>query len=134
MERVQKFAGEPTYVYELEESIEQKVGKVAEKVYGAKAVEFTSEAKKKLKLVDKFGLSQLPICIAKTQYSLSDDANLLGKPEDFVITIRDIKISAGAGFVVPLAGNVMTMPGLPKVPQAEEVTVDQRGNIQGLLG
>ncbi|HHY43237.1 MAG TPA: formate--tetrahydrofolate ligase [Coprothermobacter sp.] len=134
VERAQKFAGEPTYVYELEESIEQKVAKVAEKVYGAKAVEFTGEAKKKLKLVDKFGLSRLPICIAKTQYSLSDDANLLGKPKNFVITIRDIKISAGAGFLVPLAGNVMTMPGLPKVPQAEEVTVDERGNIQGLLG
>jgi len=84
--------------------------------------------------VDKFGLSRLPICIAKTQYSLSDDANLLGRPKDFVITIRDIKISAGAGFIVPLAGSVMTMPGLPKVPQAQEVSVDEKGNVQGLLG
>ncbi len=112
----------------------KKVEKVAKNVYGAMAVEFTSEAKKKLKLVDKFGLSRLPICIAKTQYSLSDDANLLGRPKDFVITIRDIKISAGAGFIVPLAGSVMTMPGLPKVPQAQEVSVDEKGNVQGLLG
>jgi len=134
VEKAHKFTANPSYAYELEDSIEQKVEKVAKNVYGAMAVEFTSEAKKKLKLVDKFGLSRLPICIAKTQYSLSDDANLLGRPKDFVITIRDIKISAGAGFIVPLAGSVMTMPGLPKVPQAQEVSVDEKGNVQGLLG
>jgi formate--tetrahydrofolate ligase len=124
----------PNYAYGLDETIETKVEMVAKHVYGADSVEFSSEAKKKLKLVDKFGLSGLPICIAKTQYSLSDNANLLGRPKNFVLSIKDIKISSGAGFIVPLAGNIMTMPGLPKVPQAEEVFVDDQGNIQGLLG
>ncbi|WP_018963311.1 formate--tetrahydrofolate ligase [Coprothermobacter platensis] len=124
----------PIYAYDNNDTVEEKVEKVAKRVYGASEVEFSAEAKKKLKLVEKFGLNRLPICIAKTQYSLSDNANLLARPRNFILSIKDIKISSGAGFIVPLAGNIMTMPGLPKVPQAEHVYVDENGDIQGLLG
>ncbi|NPV88905.1 formate--tetrahydrofolate ligase [Coprothermobacteraceae bacterium] len=124
----------PNYVYEPDDDLQQKIIKVATRVYGADDVSFTGDAMKKLKVIRQFGLERLPVCIAKTQYSLSDDPNLLGRPRNFAITIRDFKVSAGAGFIVPLAGSIMTMPGLPKVPQAESVWVDGEGNIQGLLG
>ena len=106
---------------------------IAKNVYGASRVEFTSKAKKQLADFERFGWSHLPICMAKTQYSLSDDAAKLGLPSDFTITIRELKPSVGAGFIVALTGAVMTMPGLPKVPAAMQMDVDQQGQAKGLF-
>jgi len=114
-------------------SIPQKLEKVAKEIYGADGVEFTQQAKEQLKEVAKLGMEKAPVCIAKTQYSLSDNPKLLGRPTGFKITIKELRISAGAGFVVALAGNIMTMPGLPKVPAAECIDIDGNGNTVGLF-
>lgn len=121
------------YVYETSDSIEEKLTKIVQKVYGGKGVELAPTARKELTELEKLGFSEYPICMAKTQYSFSDDATLLGAPLDFTVTIRNLKVSAGAGFIVALTGAVMTMPGLPKSPAAERIDVDSEGNISGLF-
>jgi len=134
---VVKLCDEPndsfTFSYDVNESIEQKIGDIAEKIYHADGVDFAPAAKRALKQLTENGYDRLPICIAKTQYSFSDNAKLLGAPRGFRITIRDLKVSAGAGFVVAYAGDIMTMPGLPKVPAAENIDVDSTGKITGLF-
>ncbi len=120
-------------IYPLEISLKEKIQTVAAKIYGANGVIYTAAAEKSLKDVIALGGDDLPVCIAKTQYSLSDNPSLLGRPENFEITVRDIRLSAGAGFVVVLTGDIMTMPGLPKIPAANNITVDEHGKIQGLF-
>jgi len=120
-------------LYELSDTLENKILTIAQKVYGADKVEFSSKAKKQLEDYDRFGWSNLPICMAKTQYSLSDDPAKLGRPEGFSITIREFKPSIGAGFIVALTGDVMTMPGLPKTPAAMKMDVDENGRAVGLF-
>lgn len=121
------------YAYELGDTIEEKLTKIVQKVYGGKGVDLTPSARREMKKLEELGFGDLPICMAKTQYSFSDDPSLLGAPQDFVVTIRQLKVSAGAGFIVALTGAVMTMPGLPKVPAAEKIDVDAQGNITGLF-
>jgi len=118
--------------YDLEDSIETKVEKVACELYGAARVVFTPKAEKDIKRIQKLGLDKLPVCIAKTNKSLSDNPELIGRPENFKVTIRGINISAGAGFLVPLTGEIMLMPGLSKVPNAQRIDIDENGVIIGL--
>lgn len=122
-----------TFAYEDEDSIETKIEKIVKKVYGGAGVDYTADAKKQLRTFKKLGYNRMPVCMAKTQYSLSDNAKLLGAPENFRVTVRNLKISAGAGFIVALTGEIMTMPGLPKVPAAENIDVDDNGVIKGLF-
>ena len=119
--------------YDKEDSIEEKIEKVVKRIYHGKGVDYTSSARKQLARLEKLGFGSFPVCIAKTQYSFSDDAKLLGAPEGFRVTVRQLKVSAGAGFIVAITGNIMTMPGLPKVPAAEGIDVDSYGNISGLF-
>jgi formate--tetrahydrofolate ligase len=119
-------------MYRPEDSIEDKIFKVASKVYGAEAVDFTPQAKKDIRRIKKLGYEGFPVCIAKTQKSLSDNPKLLGRPEDFLVTVRGIIINAGAGFLVPLTGDIIRMPGLPAVPAATRLDVDENGDIVGL--
>ena len=121
------------FCYDVNDSIEAKLNAIATKVYRAEGVDLTSNAKKQLKQLTDLGYDKLPICMAKTQYSFSDDAGLLGAPKGFRITVRNLKVSAGAGFIVALTGDIMTMPGLPKVPSAEKIDVDENGVISGLF-
>ncbi len=125
--------GDFTYSYELSDSIEEKIAAVVKKVYGGKGITVLPAAEKQIEKLSKLGFSGLPVCIAKTQYSFSDDPALLGAPEDFTVTVRNVKISAGAGFIVVLTGDIMTMPGLPKKPAAEQIDVDENGRITGLF-
>lgn len=120
-------------IYSLDIPLADKVRTIAGEVYGAKGVVFTKEAEKTMAELERMGYGHLPICMAKTQYSFSDDANLLGRPQDFVITVRQARVSAGAGFIVMLTGDIMTMPGLPKFPAAEKIDVDKNGRITGLF-
>lgn len=122
-----------SFSYDLEMSIEEKLEAIAKKVYHADGVDLTAQAKKSMATLTELGFDNVPICVAKTQYSFSDDASLLGAPKGFRVTIRDMKISAGAGFIVAYAGDIMTMPGLPKVPSAEKIDVDANGKISGLF-
>ena len=123
-----------TYSYELEgTSIEDKLNAIVQKVYGGDHVEFTANARKQLKKLEEAGYSNVPICVAKTQYSLTDDPTRLGAPSGFVVTVRNLKISAGAGFIVALIGEISTMPGLPKHPAAMDIDVDENGKITGLF-
>ena len=121
------------YMYELEDDIKTKIEKVSTKIYGAEKVIYTQEAKENIKRIENLGYGKLPICIAKTQYSFSDDAKNLECKEKFNITIRDVEIKSGAGFIVVLAGKIMTMPGLPKKPAAENIDIDKDGNIVGIF-
>ncbi|KAF0818704.1 MULTISPECIES: formate--tetrahydrofolate ligase [unclassified Cytobacillus] len=121
------------HLYDLSLPLEDKILTVAQKVYGADNVEYSTKAKKQLKDFESFGWGVLPVCMAKTQYSLSDDPSKLGRPSDFTITIRELKPSIGAGFIVALTGDVMTMPGLPKAPSAMNMDVDEDGNAVGLF-
>ncbi len=121
------------FAYDVELSIKDKIRAIAQKVYGAEDVDFSEEASAEIASLEKLGLDKMPICMAKTQYSLSDNAKLLGCPEGFRITVRGITVSAGAGFIVALCGNMMKMPGLPKVPAAEKIDVDAEGVIHGLF-
>ena len=121
------------FVYNEQDSIETKLNKIVTKVYGGKGVRLTPAAKRELKQLEELGFSNYPICMAKTQYSFSDDAKKLGAPKDFVVTISQLKVSAGAGFIVALTGAIMTMPGLPKAPASEKIDVDKDGNISGLF-
>lgn len=122
-----------TPLYELDEPITDKIQKVARIVYGANDVSFSDKAKKQIEQFTSFGWDKLPICMAKTQYSLSDDPTKLGRPTDFTITVRELKPSIGAGFLVALTGDVMTMPGLPKQPAALQMDIDEHGNARGLF-
>ena len=122
-----------SFAYDLDQSIEAKLADIVKKVYHGDGVALTPAAKKQAAELTDLGFGSLPICMAKTQYSFSDDQNLLGAPEGFTVTVRNIKVSAGAGFLVALTGDIMTMPGLPKVPAAEKVDVDENGRISGLF-
>ena len=121
------------FAYPDELDIRSKIEAIAKKVYRAGAVNFTGPAEKELKQLEALGFGALPVCMAKTQYSFSDDASKLGAPEDFTLTVRKLKVSAGAGFIVALTGDIMTMPGLPKSPAAERIDVDETGKISGLF-
>ena len=122
-----------SYSYPDELSIKDKINAIATRVYGADGVDYTKNAEQQIAKLTELGFNKCPVCIAKTQYSLSDDPSKLGRPTGFRITVRNIKISAGAGFIVALTGDIMTMPGLPKVPSAEKIDVDENGVISGLF-
>ena len=135
-EEVVRLCEEPnnfSFVYDLDQSVKEKLEAIAKKVYHADGVVLTDNALKQLAHIEALGFDKLPICMAKTQYSFSDDASKLGAPEGFKITVRNLKIAAGAGFIVALTGDIMTMPGLPKVPSAEKIDVDDEGRITGLF-
>ncbi len=121
------------FSYEDEDSLETKIQKIVQRVYHGADVAFTSDAQKQIKTLRRHGYDNLPVCMAKTQYSFSDDPTLLGAPEGFTVTVRNLKVSAGAGFIVALTGEIMTMPGLPKVPAAEHIDIDENGVISGLF-
>ena len=120
-------------LYDENDSIEEKINTICRSIYGADGVEFTSAAKKQMARIEALGLDKQPVCIAKTQYSLSDNAALLGRPSGFTVTIKEVRLSAGAGFIVALAGDIMVMPGLPKTPAAENIDIDENGKIVGLF-
>ncbi len=120
-------------MYDWSWSVKKKIETLATKIYGAEHVEYTAKAKANLRTISKLGLDQMPICIAKTQKSLSDNPALLGRPKDFIITVREIEIASGAGFLIPITGDIMRMPGLPAHPQSEKISVDNAGNITGLM-
>lgn len=122
-----------TPLYDLELSIKEKIEKIAKEIYGADGVEFVGSAKKMLKTIDELGYGKLPVCMSKTQKSLSDNAALLGRPSGFVVSIKELRISAGAGFIVAMAGDIIDMPGLPKKPAAESIDIDENGKIEGLF-
>ena len=120
-------------IYPDKMSLEDKISAVAEKIYGAKRVVYSAAANRQLSKITEMGFGDLPVCMAKTQYSLSDDPALLGRPRDYNITVREAYVSAGAGFVVALTGAIVTMPGLPKRPAAFDIDVNEEGKIVGLF-
>ena len=120
-------------MYDLEWSVEKKIETIAKKIYGAEAVDYTAKAKADLKKIYDLGLQNLAICMAKTQKSLSDNPELLGRPKDFIVTVREIEIAAGAGFLIPITGEIMRMPGLPEIPSSEAIDIDENGEIEGLF-
>jgi formate--tetrahydrofolate ligase len=122
-----------SFNYDTDQPIEEKIRNIAQKIYRAKDIAILPPAMKQLEQLNKLGFDKLPICMAKTQYSFSDDPILKGAPRDFIVTIRNLKVSAGAGFIVALTGDIMTMPGLPKAPAAQEIDVDENGRIKGLF-
>jgi formate--tetrahydrofolate ligase len=122
-----------TPLYDWKSSVVDKISTIATEVYGAKSVEYASKAKAHLRKITRLGLDHLPVCVAKTQKSLSDNPKLLGRPRDFVITVREIEIAAGAGFLVPITGDMMRMPGLPSKPASENIDIDENGEITGLF-
>lgn len=130
---VEHCKSEFTPLYDWELAPEEKIETIAKKVYGAARVDYTSTAKGDLKRVYELGLDKLPVCMAKTQKSLSDNPKLLGRPKDFVVTVRSIEIAAGAGFIIPITGEIMRMPGLPETPSSERIDIDDDGNITGLF-
>ncbi len=135
-EKVAEIAEKPNnfkFTYDLEDSAEEKLNKIVQRVYGGANVEITRKAARKLQRFEEQGYGNLPICMAKTQYSFSEDKNRIGRPEGFTITVRDVSVSAGAGFIVVLTGDVMRMPGLPSTPSSEKIDVDENGNITGLF-
>jgi formate--tetrahydrofolate ligase len=135
-EKVLKAADAPSdfkFIYDLEDSIETKIEKIAKEIYGADGVDFLPAAKKAIDEFSKIGFSNVPVCMAKTQYSLSDDQTKLGRPTGFRITVREVQLNAGAGFVIALTGNILRMPGLPKVPAAEKMDITNDGKITGLF-
>ncbi|MDD3797012.1 MAG: formate--tetrahydrofolate ligase, partial [Lachnospiraceae bacterium] len=135
-EEVIRLCEEPndfTFSYELKGTIEEKLDQIVQKIYGGSKAVLTANAQKQAKQLEAMGYGDCPICVAKTQYSLTDDQTKLGAPTGFEVTVRNLKISAGAGFIVALTGEIMTMPGLPKVPAAERIDVDETGKISGLF-
>ncbi len=120
-------------LYDWNWSIEKKIETIAKEIYGAMAIDYTAQAKSDLKKIIALGLDKLPVCIAKTQKSLSDNPKLLGRPKDFIVTVRQLEIAAGAGFIIPITGEIMRMPGLPDVPAAEHIDIDENGQIRGLF-
>jgi formate--tetrahydrofolate ligase len=121
------------FLYKVEQPVEEKIETIAKTIYGADGVNYTTQAKKQLKEIKELGFDKMPVCMAKTQYSLSDDKDKLGRPTGFRITVRELRVNAGAGFLVALTGNVLTMPGLPKHPAAENMDIDENGKITGLF-
>jgi formate--tetrahydrofolate ligase len=121
------------YIYDVDSGIKEKIETIVREIYGGDGVDYTTSATKEISRLEALGFGNLPVCMAKTQYSLSDDQNKLGRPEKFKVTVRNVKVSAGAGFVVVLTGEIMTMPGLPKVPAAENIDVNSMGKISGLF-
>ena len=135
-EKVAAAAEKPSdfhFIYDTAQSIPEKITAITRTVYGGEGVDFTPAAQKQLAEIEALGLDKMPVCMAKTQYSLSDDAAKLGRPEGFRITVRELRVSAGAGFIVALTGNILTMPGLPKHPAAENMDIDEDGKITGLF-
>lgn len=130
---VEQCTSEMKPLYDWNWSIEKKIETIAQEIYGASATDYTSEAKSDLKKIISLGLDKLPVCMAKTQKSLSDNPNLLGRPKDFVVTVRQIEIAAGAGFIIPITGSIMRMPGLPDKPAAENIDINEDGKITGLF-
>jgi len=122
-----------TPMYALKQSVEDKIETIAKRIYGAQAVDYTSKAKADLRKIYDLGLQDLAICMAKTQTSLSDNPDLLGRPKDFIITVREIEIASGAGFLIPITGEIMRMPGLPEIPSSEAIDIDENGEIEGLF-
>ncbi|MDD3523422.1 MAG: formate--tetrahydrofolate ligase [Candidatus Cloacimonadaceae bacterium] len=120
-------------LYDWNSSVEEKIYTVAREIYGAEKVDYTADAKADIKRINKYGFDKLPICIAKTQKSLSDNPDLIGRPKDFLVTVREIVVASGAGFLIPITGEIMRMPGLPKTPSANTIDVEHDGNIVGLL-
>ncbi|WP_298614302.1 formate--tetrahydrofolate ligase [uncultured Odoribacter sp.] len=120
-------------LYDWNWSIEKKIETIAKEIYGAAAIDYTSQAKNDLKKIISLGLDKTPVCIAKTQKSLSDNPKLLGRPKDFIVTVRQIEIASGAGFIIPITGDIMRMPGLPDIPSAEHIDIDEEGHISGLF-
>lgn len=120
-------------LYDWNWSIEKKIETIVKEIYGAMAIDYTAQAKSDLKKIMALGLDKLPVCIAKTQKSLSDNPKLLGRPKDFIVTVRQLEIAAGAGFIIPITGEIMRMPGLPDVPAAEHIDIDENGQIRGLF-
>jgi formate--tetrahydrofolate ligase len=120
-------------LYKREWSVEDKIETIATKIYGAKAIDYTSKARSDLRKISRLGLESLSVCIAKTQKSLSDNPKLLGRPKDFIVTVREIEIASGAGFLIPITGDIMRMPGLPSQPAAEGIDIDENGQISGLF-
>lgn len=135
-EKVAAAAEKPSdfhFIYDTAQSIPEKIAAITRTIYGGDGVDFTPAAQKQLAEIEALGLDKMPVCMAKTQYSLSDDAAKLGRPEGFRITVRELRVSAGAGFIVALTGNILTMPGLPKHPAAENMDIDESGKITGLF-
>jgi formate--tetrahydrofolate ligase len=130
---VETNTGEFKFIYSIDLTIKEKILKIVTEIYGGKAVAYTSKAEKAIKRLEEMGYDNLPICMAKTQYSLSDEPSLLGRPEGFTVTVKEINVSAGAGFIVVITGDVMTMPGLPKKPSAENIDIGEDGIITGLF-
>ena len=120
-------------MYDWNDSVESKINTIATKIYGAKAIDYSPRAKLNLKKIERLGLSHLPICMAKTQKSLSDNPALLGRPKDFIVTVREIEIASGAGFLIPITGDIMRMPGLPEYPSSEKIDINENGEIDGLF-
>ena len=125
--------GDFTFSYDLDGSIEDKINAIVKKIYGGAGISVLPQARKQIEQLTALGFDKVPVCVAKTQYSFSDDPALLGAPEGFTVTVKNVKVSAGAGFVVVLTGDIMTMPGLPRVPAAEKIDVDENGRISGLF-
>ena len=121
------------YTYDLNDSIQDKIKKVSQNIYGAEDVVYTDEALKSIEKIEKLGYGNLPVCIAKTQYSFSDDQKNIEGIKPYNITVRDVELKAGSGFIVVLSGKIFTMPGLPKIPAAEKIDIDENGNIQGIF-
>ena len=135
LEEIELHDGKDTFkpIYDETKSIEEKISTIVKEIYGADGVEFTTTAKNQIKTLNENGWDKLPICMAKTQYSLSDDPTLLGRPNGFEVTIQDLIPNTGAGFLVAIAGDIMRMPGLPKVPAAVHMDIDEEGTIVGLF-
>ena len=121
------------YAYDLNESIKEKINDVATKIYGAEGVEYTEKAEEKIQEIEELGYGDLPVCIAKTQYSLSDNQKNLECTEPFKIHVKDVILKSGAEFIVVITGKIMTMPGLPRIPAAEQIDLDENGNIVGIF-
>lgn len=133
MEQTKECTGTFKPLYDWDSTVEEKIETVAKLIYGAEFIDYTSLARRDLRTIKRLGYDKLPVCIAKTQKSLSDNPKLLGRPKDFVVTVREIEISAGAGFLVPITGDIMRMPGLPETPAAERMDIDTDGEISGLF-
>jgi len=133
IEIVESKASEFKPLYDWKSTVKDKIATIATEIYGAEYVDYTSKAKADLRKITDLGLDQLPVCIAKTQKSLSDNPKLLGRPKDFIITVREIEIAVGAGFLIPITGNIMRMPGLPAHPASEGIDINDDGEITGLF-
>jgi len=133
VEAIESCEGNYIPTYDWNDTVENKINAIAQKIYGAAGVEFSSKAKTDLKKIYKLGMDKLPICMAKTQYSFTEDPKRLGRPTGFTLTIREFEFAAGAGFIVPIVGEILRMPGLPQIPSAEAIDVDANGVISGLF-